>query len=76
MYWNALGSNTSDLCSLKGNDDMATPKIFESEYRFCLLLLRFVIRNAPKWLHCLMWAVAAVKPICPFGFEREASPMD
>ena len=40
-----------------------------------VVLLRLVFRNAPKWLHCLMWAVVAVKLICPFGIESEASPM-
>lgn len=40
-----------------------------------VLLLRLVFRSAPKWLHCLMWALVAVKLICPFGIESEASPM-
>lgn len=40
-----------------------------------VILLRFVFRSAPKWLHCLMWAVVAVKLICPFGIESETSPM-
>ena len=40
-----------------------------------LLLLRLVFRSAPKWLHCLMWALVAVKLVCPFGIEIEASPM-
>ena len=40
-----------------------------------VLLLRLVFRSAPKWLHCLMWALVAVKLICPFGIEIEASPM-
>ena len=40
-----------------------------------VLLLRLVFRSAPKWLHCLMWGLVAVKLICPFGIEIEASPM-
>ena len=40
-----------------------------------VILLRMVFRSAPKWLHCLMWALVAVKLICPFGIESEASPM-
>ena len=40
-----------------------------------VILLRLVFRSAPKWLHCLMWALIAVKLICPFGIESEASPM-
>lgn len=40
-----------------------------------VILLRMVFRSTPKWLHCLMWALVAVKLICPFGIESEASPM-
>ena len=40
-----------------------------------VILLRLVFRTAPKWLHCLMWALVAVKLVCPFGIESEASPM-
>ena len=40
-----------------------------------VLLLRLVFRNTPKWLHCLMWALVAIKLICPFGIKSEASPM-
>ena len=40
-----------------------------------VLLLRLVFRSVPKWLHCLMWALVAVKLVCPFGIEIEASPM-
>ena len=40
-----------------------------------VLFLRLVFRSAPKWLHCLMWGLVAVKLVCPFGIESETSPM-
>ena len=40
-----------------------------------VLGFRVIFRKAPKWLHCLMWALVAVKLVCPFGIEIEASPM-
>ena len=40
-----------------------------------VILLRLVFRSAPKWLHCFMWVLVAVKLVCPFGIESEASPM-
>ncbi len=34
-----------------------------------VLVLRLLLRKAPKWIICLLWAVAAVRLICPFSFE-------
>ena len=27
--------------------------------------LRLLIRRAPKWISCLLWAVVAVRLVCP-----------
>ena len=40
-----------------------------------VLLLRLLFRNIPKWLHCLMWALVAVKLLCPIVPESPVSLM-
>ena len=34
-----------------------------------VILLRFFLRRAPKWLRCILWAIVAVRLVCPFSFE-------
>ena len=34
-----------------------------------VILLRLVLKKAPKWLHVLLWGIVAVGLICPFRFE-------
>lgn len=34
-----------------------------------VIMLRFLIRRAPKWLRCVLWAIVGVRLICPFSFE-------
>ena len=36
-----------------------------------VLGFRVIFRKAPKWLHCLIWAIVAVKLVCPFAIERD-----
>ena len=38
-----------------------------------VLLLRFVLKKAPKWLTVLLWAVVAVRLICPISVQSEVS---
>ena len=40
-----------------------------------ILLLRLLFRKAPKWIHVLLWGLAAVRLICPFSFESSYSLM-
>ena len=40
-----------------------------------VIAMRLVFRSAPKWMHCLMWALVAVKLACPFAIESEFSLM-
>lgn len=40
-----------------------------------VLLLRFLFQKAPKWIHCLLWALVAVELLCPFRLESRASLM-
>ncbi len=34
-----------------------------------VVALRFLLRKAPKWLPCVLWAIVAIRLICPFSFE-------
>ncbi|MCM1044901.1 MAG: M56 family metallopeptidase [Candidatus Gastranaerophilales bacterium] len=34
-----------------------------------VLALRLLLRKAPRWLHCLLWGIVAVRLACPFSFE-------
>lgn len=38
-----------------------------------VLLLRFVLKKAPKWVNVLLWGIVAVRLICPFSFESALS---
>lgn len=38
-----------------------------------VLLLRIVLKKAPKWLTVLLWAVVALRLICPFTIESKVS---
>lgn len=38
-----------------------------------VIVLRFLLRRAPKWLCCVLWAIVGVRLICPFSFESEFS---
>ena len=30
-----------------------------------VILLRFALRRAPKWLHCVLWAIVALRLLLP-----------
>lgn len=34
-----------------------------------VILLRMLFRKAPKWIHCLLWGIVAVRLVCPFSIE-------
>lgn len=38
-----------------------------------VVLLRLVLRKAPKWITVLLWGIVAVRLICPFSFESVMS---
>lgn len=38
-----------------------------------VLLLRFILKKAPKWVNVLLWGIVAVRLICPFSFESKWS---
>lgn len=38
-----------------------------------VVLLRLVFRRAPKWIHCLLWVLVAVRLLCPVSIESVLS---
>lgn len=34
-----------------------------------IVLLRIVLKKAPKWMRCILWGMVAVRLICPFSVE-------
>lgn len=38
-------------------------------FLLAVLCIRLIFRKAPKWMHCLLWGMAAVRLICPFFVE-------
>ena len=34
-----------------------------------IILLRLILRKAPKWIHCSLWALVGIRLISPFSFE-------
>ena len=38
-----------------------------------VLIIRLVFKQAPKWLLCALWALAAVRLVCPFSIESVLS---
>lgn len=38
-----------------------------------VLLLRFPLKKAPKWITVLLWSIIAIRLICPFSFESALS---
>ena len=38
-----------------------------------LLLLRPLIKKLPRWISCLLWALAAVRLVMPFSLESKMS---
>ena len=40
-----------------------------------VVLLRLVFHKAPRWIHCLLWALVAVRLLCPFTLESNLSLM-
>lgn len=39
------------------------------------IALRLILRRAPKWLLCVLWAIVALRLVCPFSFESMFSLM-
>ena len=40
-----------------------------------VMVLRLAFHKAPRWIHCLLWALVAVRLLCPISFESHLSLM-
>ena len=38
-----------------------------------VIVLRLILKKAPKWLTCTLWAMVAIRLICPFSLESSFS---
>ena len=38
-----------------------------------VIIMRLVLRRAPKWISVAMWALVGIRLVCPFSFESNAS---
>ncbi len=38
-----------------------------------VVMLRLLFRRAPKWIHCLLWVLVAIRLICPISIESVLS---
>lgn len=38
-----------------------------------VIVLRWLLRRAPGWMKCALWAIAAVRLVCPFSLESAFS---
>ena len=38
-----------------------------------VVLLRLALKCSPKWIHVLLWALVAIRLVCPFSFESSLS---
>lgn len=38
-----------------------------------VVILRFILKKAPKWINCLLWAIVGLRLIFPFSFESVLS---
>ena len=38
-----------------------------------VIVIRLLLKKAPKWIACALWALVAIRLICPFSFESKLS---
>ncbi|MBR1701204.1 MAG: hypothetical protein IJ716_04550 [Lachnospiraceae bacterium] len=34
-----------------------------------VIVLRFLLKKAPRWITCILWALVAIRLVCPFSLE-------
>ena len=47
--------------------------ISASYFVAAVLLLRLILKKAPKWVNVLLWGLVAVRLVCPFSIESALS---
>ena len=38
-----------------------------------VILARLLLKKAPKWISCVLWALVAIRLVCPFSLESSLS---
>ena len=38
-----------------------------------VIVIRLLLKKAPKWISCALWALVAIRLICPLSFESKLS---
>ena len=38
-----------------------------------VVVLRVVLKRAPKWIHCILWALVGIRLLCPLSIESALS---
>lgn len=47
--------------------------ITASWFILAVVILRLLLKKAPKWISCALWALVGIRLICPFSFESALS---
>ena len=53
--------------------ELLNNSIMASYLIVAVIILRIVLKKAPKWSVCLLWAMVAIRLIMPFELESEFS---
>lgn len=40
-----------------------------------VIVLRVVLKRAPKWIYCILWALVGIRLLCPLSIESALSLM-
>ncbi|MBQ8915361.1 MAG: transcriptional regulator, partial [Clostridia bacterium] len=38
-----------------------------------VMIARLFLKKAPRWVPCVLWAMVAIRLVCPFSFESALS---
>lgn len=53
--------------------DVFNMSITASYLVLAVVVARLLLKKAPKWINCLLWALVGIRLICPFSFESALS---
>lgn len=53
--------------------DLFNMSITASYLVLAVVVARLLLKKAPKWINCLLWALVGIRLICPFSFESALS---
>ena len=53
--------------------DLFNMSITASYLVLAVVVARLLLKKAPKWINCLLWALVGIRLICPFSFESSLS---